>query len=252
MDPNFQNTIIVGKGNLGSHITLLFDSVNVKYQHWSFKKFVSQFDEIHSNMTLWLCIPDHVVLRSIPHLMSTSCQIVYCSGAIQLEELWKPSVLVWYPLYSFNKNRTVDWKKIPVLTEAYSERSRDYLDQLNACLHLNTSECDSTTRLKLHLSAVFVNNFLNSLLMAVEEFMPSNKSEWIMHLLPIAEQTLERWKEDKAVCLQTGPAVRNDFVTMKKHQEVLNDFPLEQNVYKVLTDYIIAKIQQKITQSDDL
>lgn len=80
---------------------------------------------------------------------------------------------------------------------------------------------------------------------AEETLIGLSKEEITDALLPIAIQTVNRWASVNASKLQTGPAVRNDQQTIRKHLDDLKDFPLEKELYQMITDYIIQKIQQK-------
>lgn len=239
---NNHSTYILGNGNLGSHLALLFQDKKLPYQFIT----TAQISELNSNDILWLCVPDTLIPSFIDIGKEHNLKMVYCSGALALENDWKANVGVWYPLYSFKKGYPVDWKSIPVFTEVEEQDLKAYFSLLKKSLEVESLEINSADRRKRHLAAVFVNNFTNAMLHAAEETLVGlTKEEITEALLPIAIQTVNRWASANASKLQTGPAVRNDEQTIRKHLYDLKDFPLEKELYQSVTNYIIQKIQQK-------
>ena len=236
------STYILGNGNLGSHLALLFEEKKVPYEFIT----SAQITELNSNAVLWLCVPDSLIPSFIELGKIQDIKMVYCSGALTLENDWKENVGVWYPLYSFKKGYPVDWKLVPVFTEVADQGLHAYFSLLKKSLEVESIEINSADRRKRHLAAVFVNNFTNALLHAAEETLIGlSKEEITDALLPIAIQTVNRWKSASASKLQTGPAVRKDQQTILKHLDDLKDFPLEKELYQKVTDYITQKIQQE-------
>lgn len=236
------STYILGNGNLGSHLALLFQDKKVPYQFIT----TAQITELNSNDILWLCVPDTLIPSFIDLGKEQNLKMVYCSGAVTLENDWKANVGVWYPLYSFKKGFPVDWKLVPIFTEVEETDLKAYFSLLKKSLGVESLEINSAERRKRHLAAVFVNNFTNAMLQAAEEtLMGLTKEEITEALLPIAIQTVNRWASANASKLQTGPAVRNDEQTISKHLTELEDFPREKELYQSVTNYIIQKIQQK-------
>ena len=239
---NNYSTYILGNGNLGSHLSLLFQDRKVPFQFIT----AAQITELNSNDILWLCVPDTFIPSFIDLGKEHNLKMVYCSGSLALENDWKDNVGVWYPLYSFKKGFPIDWKSVPVFTEVADQGLRTYFSLLKKSLDVESLEINSSDRRKRHLAAVFVNNFTNAMLHAAEETLIGfSKEEITDALLPIAIQTVNRWASVNASKSQIGPAVRNDQQTIRKHLDDLKDFPLEKELYQIITDYIIQKIQQK-------
>ncbi|HRT89878.1 MAG TPA: DUF2520 domain-containing protein, partial [Bacteroidales bacterium] len=59
----------------------------------------------------------------------------------------------------------------------------------------------------------------------------------ILH--PLIRETVSKALESGPSVSQTGPAVRNDINTVRKHLELLSFSPGMRNLYKELTDSII-------------
>jgi hypothetical protein len=100
------------------------------------------------------------------------------------------------------------------------------------------SVADDLQRVHLHLSAVIVCNFTNHLYAMTEDFCQKERIDFTM-LHPIIEETAMRITKRSARDLQTGPAIRQDFVTIDKHLKMLQTYPALKNLYLKLTDSII-------------
>ena len=236
------NTFIIGNGNLGSHLSELFESKGVSY---TFLRRES-INTLQKGDFAWLCVPDGAIKPLIDQLQPLGVNLIYCSGALVLSESWRDSVGVWYPLYSFKKGFPIDWGLVPIFIETRSNTLQHYFKQLQEQLELKYRELDSLGRRKRHLAAVFVNNFTNAILSAAEETMHDcSKKEITEALFPIALQTISRWREHEARKMQTGPAVRGDQETLEVHLKELFNLPEERDLYQSLTKYIAQKIQQK-------
>lgn len=236
------NTFIIGNGNLGSHLSELFELKGVSYTFLRRKS----INTLQKGDFAWLCVPDGAIKPLIDQLIPLGVNLIYCSGALVLRESWSNSVGVWYPLYSFKKGFPIDWSLVPIFTETSSIELQQYFQQLHNQLELNYKELDSYGRRKHHLAAVFVNNFTNAILSAAEETMQEfSKKEISEALLPIALQTIDRWSDNSAKNMQTGPAARGDEETIEAHLSELLEFPEEKLLYQSLTKYITQKIQQK-------
>ena len=98
----------------------------------------------------------------------------------------------------------------------------------------------SDQRLVCHLSAIFANNFTNHLIFNSEEILKKfNINPDILQ--PLIHETISKIKSISTSAAQTGPAVRNDLITIKKHLRFLKNNNLNNNadIYKVLSDSII-------------
>ncbi len=239
-----QNTYIIGNGNLGSHVSALFEQKGIAY-NWLNVKLDLETANLKPEDVVWLCIPDAAIPEIIEKLRVFNALLIYCSGNLEMEDHWKSHVAVWYPLYSFRKNVNILWSEIPVFIEAYNDKAHTYFVNLSGKLNKSFEFCDSKRRRNLHLAAVFVNNFTNAMLVAAENTLQDfSRDEILNALLPIAQQTIARWSVSPAAALQTGPAMRKDIPTLQRHLEELHDFPLEKHLYEVISNYIQQKIRQ--------
>jgi hypothetical protein len=96
---------------------------------------------------------------------------------------------------------------------------------------------DDVTRLKLHLAGVLVNNFTNHLYALTEDFCRQEGIDFDL-LLPLIKETAGRLSHFRPRQSQTGPAVRRDNNTIKKHLELLNNHNDIKELYKLFTNKI--------------
>ncbi len=94
----------------------------------------------------------------------------------------------------------------------------------------------SDQRAALHLAAVFVNNFTNQLYRIGHEITESKGVEFDI-LKPLIKETANKINTLSPYRAQTGPAIRNDQKTIKKHLELLEN-EQHNDIYKLLTKAI--------------
>lgn len=202
--------------------------------------FMAEFPNNVNPDYVFLCVADSQIGEATamftPLLDAVVC---HCSGSTGLNiiahKVKKAGVL--YPLQSFSKSVSVDWSKVPVLVEGTSPEIADKIMLLAGSLSSNIALCDSDKRLHYHLAAVIVNNFTNHLMALSQRYCTQNQLDF-SKLQPLLIETLRRVQTANAHDLQTGPAVRNDSITIKKHLELLADNPQLKEVYEILTKSI--------------
>ena len=94
---------------------------------------------------------------------------------------------------------------------------------------------NSDQRKKLHVAAVFANNFTNHMYTIANDICTKNKVPFEI-LYPLIEETAKKVQTISPKDAQTGPAKRNDTQTIKNHLEDLN--LQQQKIYELLTKSI--------------
>ena len=89
--------------------------------------------------------------------------VVHTSGSISIDILSAVSENfgVFYPLQTLSKQKEVDFSTVPICIEASSGENLRMLSKLANLLSDQVYQIDSVQRRQLHLSAVFVCNFVN-------------------------------------------------------------------------------------------
>ncbi len=144
---------------------------------------------------------------------------------------------VIYPVQSLRKE-VVHLPVIPVLVDGSSEEVRSNLYKFSSTWADSVSFANDNERLKLHVGAVFVNNFINHLFTYTEEYCRNERLEFSI-LYPLINETIVRLKDNNPSSLQTGPAIRHDLETIEKHLSILSKNSAIAKLYKFMSDDII-------------
>ena len=152
--------------------------------------------------------------------------VLHTAGALPLSALQKyaKNCGVLYPLQTISEKRPIPSPQVPFFIEGNSEENLARIKEVAEILSPMVQVCDSAAREKLHLAAVFANNFANLCFrmaweIAEKEGLPPQL------LLPLIEETCAKLRTLSPHDAQTGPAVRWDENIMAKHLELLKEMP---------------------------
>ena len=184
-----------------------------------------------------IAIPDDSIAAFSETLPLKNKLVVHTSGSVSMDSLSEKNRKgVFYPLQTFSKNREVNFNCIPICVEARDARDIKLLTNLGKSLSIKVVEVNSEERSKLHLAAVFVNNFTNQMFRIAHEITESYGAEFDI-LKPLIKETARKLDELSPFLAQTGPAKRNDKKTIKKHLKLLED-KHHKDVYELFTKSI--------------
>ena len=160
---------------------------------------------------------------------------VHTAGSVSKEVLHAISKNygVIYPLQSLHKEIN-EFPTINLLVDANTEDNLTLIDDFAKTFADRVTHADDITRLKLHVAAVFVNNFSNHLYALAENYCAQENLNFQL-LLPLIKETANRAQYGSPVKMQTGPAIRDDLPTIQKHIELLEKHPALKQVYEMLT-----------------
>ena len=145
---------------------------------------------------------------------------------------------VFYPLQSFSKGNFVDFSTLPFCLETEQEIDFVTLQSLAKLVGSKTYRLNSDQRKKIHIAAVFVNNFTNHMYAIGKDICDVHKIPFeILH--PLIAETAKKITHITPKEAQTGPAKRNDKETMKTHLEQLNS--QQKELYSIITKAIQNK-----------
>lgn len=185
-------------------------------------------------------IPDDAISVFSRDLPFQNRLVVHTSGGVSMDALSdKNRRGIFYPLQTFSKDRDVDFKNIPICIEAENPKDLELLRNLGEIISENVVEISSEKRAKLHLAAVFVNNFTNYLYEIGSEILKKEDLSFDL-LKPLIMETAEKIKTLSPQQAQTGPAKRNDIKTIEKHLHLLDNFEYRQ-FYKLFTEALGKK-----------
>lgn len=205
----------------------------------TFAKSVVSLNQLDNQADAYIfAIPDNV-LKGLSEKFPFPDKVqIHCAGAMSIDTLKSEETGILWPLYSINKENLPQTNNIPLFWEAKGARSVSLVPELASLLSSNTHQAGLQQRQELHLSAVFVNNFVNHLMAITQTRMEEVGLPFVESLQPIIERTLTAALAEQAVVSQTGPAIRNDGATMQKHLQLLAAHPEWQVIYKAISTSI--------------
>jgi len=187
-----------------------------------------------------ITVSDSAIQAVVKELKLNDHLVVHTAGAVSKEMLATCSVNygVLYPLQSLKKEMEII-PEIPFLIDGSNVETLDALQKFALQLSHKVLNANDEQRLKLHIAAVFANNFTNHILAAAYDYCIQEKLEFNI-LYSLIKETIVRIEKVPPSQAQTGPAVRNDNISIEKHQQILQAHPFILNLYNTLTDSIKA------------
>jgi predicted short-subunit dehydrogenase-like oxidoreductase (DUF2520 family) len=185
-----------------------------------------------------IAVADKSIGEIASQLDKTNAIVVHTAGSVSIDLLQNKfdNYGVIYPLQSLRKDM-VDIPEIPFLLEANNSFTSSILNTFCKSLSNTVSFITENERLYLHTSAVFVNNFTNYLYSEVYQLCQDNKINFNL-LLPLIKETANRVEHQSPLDMQTGPAKRNDTVTIEKHLKLLDKYPKVKEIYAFISERI--------------
>ena len=249
--------LLIGTGNVATQLAKNLDSE--KYQinqifsrsennakplieflncHWSNdpKKIIK------SDMAIIAISDDNIksILPSLPKIPT-----MHTSGSIDVKILDKyfDNYGVLYPLQTFKKNTSINLNNTPFLIEGNNKDIEKNLNELASSFSKKVYKINSSTRLKIHLSAVFACNFSNHMIVLAKKISQESDFDFSL-LLPLIKKTFNQIDNNPSK-LQTGPALRKDKKVMNKHLDNIHDENLKM-IYKLISESIIKVKNENI------
>ena len=192
-----------------------------------------------------LAVPDAAVAPLLAAVAwPEQALVAHLAGALPLAVFdAQPGVRsgVFYPLQTFSPGRAIDWPTVPLCIEASDMAAETTLLNLAGSLSQHVLRLDSAQRLKLHVAAVFANNFTNHLL-GIADALLAEAALPAALLAPLVRETVDKALANPPFAVQTGPAVRRDAPTLAAHQAALAGHPAWRALYEQLTASIQAQL----------
>ena len=251
------SVIVLGTGNVGTHLIKTFLNTQnvVLAQVFSRKK--SSLIPFKNKVATTISIRDlkeadvYIIAISDDAIPEFSSQlhyknklIVHTSGSASINALKnKGDKGVFYPLQTFSKKYDVDFSSIPICIETEKENNIQLLKKLAKSISNNVYLIDSEQRKRLHVAAVYSNNFVNHLCKISHDICKEHLIPFeILH--PLIIETAQKITSNNPMDIQTGPAHRNDTKTINTHLELLSGE--QKKIYQLLTESIQKTYGEKL------
>lgn len=192
----------------------------------------------HSADIYIVALADSALLQLHEWLQLDKKLVVHTAAAVSKDVLKNVSrnYGVLYPLQTLRREQS-HIPEIPFLVDGNTADDLALIEDFAATLSPQVMPADDAMRLRVHVAAVFVNNFTNHLYALAEDFCKKEQVDFSL-LLPLIDETARRIHTLPPQSSQTGPAIRNDELTINKHLEVLNAYPHLKEIYTQLSESI--------------
>jgi len=202
---------------------------------------IDQLSHLSHTADLYLiAVADSAIASIIANLQVSKGMLVHTAGSVPMSALLPAAknIGVLYPLQSLRSNR-MPAAPVPLLVDANTPDGLLLLSDFANSLSPIVSQANDAKRLRLHLSAVMVNNFSNHLYTLAKDYCAQHGLDFRL-LLPLIKETAERLEAGDPTDWQTGPAIRNDEATMQQHLQLLESNPTLANIYRLFSESIRA------------
>ncbi|GMN08693.1 DUF2520 domain-containing protein [Croceitalea sp. MTPC9] len=241
--------VLLGTGNVAHHLFDIFQlqkDIQVKQvfgrssnalSHFSIKCDTTTNTKHIIDADIYIiAVSDSSIAKVSELLLDKNGLVVHTSGSVPMNAIKSKDRGVFYPLQTFTKDKKVDFSEIPICVEANSDKDLKTLKLLAGKISSSINEISSLKRKKLHLAAVFANNFTNHMYSIASEICAEENLPFDL-LKSLIEETTDKLRFLSPGEAQTGPAKRNDVFTMKNHlQELAN--PMHKKLYQLLSESI--------------
>ncbi|MEO8108675.1 MAG: DUF2520 domain-containing protein [Ginsengibacter sp.] len=251
--------VIVGSGNVahvlcaliqkrGHQITQII-SRNIDHAKELAAKYDAQSgtlsDENFADADIYIIAVTDAALESSEKLKGLKNKfIVHTAGSVSINVLktCSPTYGVLYPLQTLSKE-TEHIPVIPFLIEGNNNETLEKIREFANTLSDKVIDSTDDERLRYHVGAVFAGNFTNHLCAMAEAFCKKEKISF-KNLLPLMNEVTYKVNNFSPREAQTGPAIREDIVTLTRHLQTLGPHPDLKYIYLKLSESIL-KLHEK-------
>jgi len=186
-----------------------------------------------------LAVTDSAIKEVLRDFEIRNATIVHTSGSVSIKAFEKKfkNYGVFYPVQTFSVKHNVNFKNIPVCIEANNPSTKKKITQLAKSITKKIHFINSDQRKKVHLAAVFANNFSNHLFAIAEHMLTHEKISFDL-LRPLIPETALKIQHDSPLEMQTGPAKRGDIAVMEDHLKMLSNKKKFKEIYKLISESI--------------
>jgi predicted short-subunit dehydrogenase-like oxidoreductase (DUF2520 family) len=241
---------IVGSGNMAYQLTGAFVKANYDVkgiysrnlttaheigQQYDIPVF-TDFSSLLSDV-VFLCVSDDAIYDVSSVCASSERILVHTSGSTSTDVINNERKGVFYPLQTMTKLNEVDFGKVPIFVTSDQSDITSLLLKIAKSISGKAYVINDDQRLKLHLSAVITNNFMNHLAVKAKALLEGNGLDYAM-ITPLLEMTFDKIAKQPYNMTQTGPAIRGDKKVLEKHMQLLANDPNLKEIYDTMSKSI--------------
>lgn len=210
---------------------------------------------------VWFCVPDSEIAHAAKTAANTwqakGYVALHSSGALTSDELSSlrrrgAAVASLHPLMTFVGGSRPSFDGVPFAIEgdaAALRVAREIIKSLGGRAYAIRKK----DKAAYHAWGTFASPLLTALLATTERVAESagvDRTDAARRMMPILRQTLENYGQFGAAKGFSGPIIRGDVETIRRHLRVLKNVPVAREVYKALAgaalQYLPAKNRAKL------
>jgi len=253
------NIVLLGAGNVATHLALALkkNGLNIvqiysrtqlsaeKLAHQIKTDFCTSPAGLKEADLYIYALSDNALAPVISQIKITKGIHIHTAGSVDIE-IFKEKFENYgalYPLQTFSKEKEIDFQLVPVFVEGNNKHVIETLFELANSISNKVAYATSYQRIKLHIAAVFACNFSNYLYTIASELLEDSQLPFEI-LQPLIAETATKIQSISPYDAQTGPARRNDSVTIQKHLDLIADEKLR-GIYAEFSSLITEKYKSK-------
>lgn len=253
-----KNAIVLGSGNVASHLISFINASNELNLIQIYARnsnnidllidkslITNDFSQIKEADIYIIAVSDNSIAEVSEKLPFENRLVVHTSGSAELTTLnSKNRRAVFYPLQTFSKNKKIDFSEIPFCLETEFESDYQNLEKFAKEFSSKVYRISSDQRKYIHVTAVFVSNFTNHMFTIGNEICSENEIPFEI-FKPLIKETFNKIDNLEPVLAQTGPAVRDDTKTIKKHLDLITNEKIKLlylNITESIKNYNVKKL----------
>lgn len=269
-----RNIAIIGYGRLGGALAQALSKAGMKItgivepvsqRHSERLPFFKTVNDLDRNIDLvFICVPDDCIKNVIAEIaeykgFKQNTIIAHTAGSHSSDILaplkeFDAKLLAWHPLQTFTGFETPEvFRGITIGMDGDREAVEIGM-KLAEILGSTGIEIPPEARTAWHLAAVLVSGMTVGLLSEAEDLMKSTgiDSEIARNALaPLCLTTVQNFRDRGTQDASTGPLVRGDVETIKRHIDFLKDRTKTKSLYSLINRILLQKIG-KVTNSEEM
>lgn len=171
--------------------------------------------------------------------------ILHTAGSVSYTALGEHNCGVLYPFQTFTSGRRVEFEDVPLFIDGCDDQVKQRIEELANMLSHRVYYADSEQRREVHLTGVLACNFVNALYAMAADRLAEKKLPFDVLCALIEETARKAVEAEHPRKVQTGPAVRGDKAVAERHIAMLEGEELQQQLYKLLDNYIFTTREKK-------
>ena len=207
--------------------------------------FSTDIADLPQDLDVYLCCVNDDAISEIagdfPFSLADDQSIIHFSGSIPSTILAPVSTnygVIW-PIQSMHE--VDDWQDATVAVTASNDTAYGIILQLLRQMTANIINASDQQRLRMHLVAVMLNNFVYFIFECTHDFCIKNNIE-LSNYRKIMQATFQSILEGNVGKL-TGPARRGDLSTIRSHIQILSSDPDLLALYTCITENILKRYE---------